>query len=150
MSDTWLIVFAEDPFYEPSNAAQTQALELFARLLPAADEVRSNTSPDVRFIDCGDNFENVSCPACGALLEIEWWQVQMEQDFDNGFRLRPLQLPCCGQVRGLHQLVYQWPQGFARFSMQARNPRIEGLSGADIQQLEAVIGGRVRTVWQHL
>jgi hypothetical protein len=34
--------------------------------------------------------------------------------------------------------------------MQARNPRIEGLSGADIQQLEAVIGGRVRTVWQHL
>ncbi len=55
--------------------------------------------------------------------------------------------PCCTSQTTLNDLVYDWPAGFARFVLEARNPGVAGLlSPADQAILEAALGCPVRQV----
>ncbi|CAN5628319.1 hypothetical protein BH09VER1_BH09VER1_14490 [soil metagenome] len=150
MSDNWIIVIPEDPGYVPTEAAMEQAIELFERLAPEADEVNAEASENPRFIDCGANLERISCPDCGADIEVDWWQNKIEEESDEGFPLRSIVLPCCGSERNLNELKYDWPQGFARFSLEAMNPGICDLTDEDLKVFEAVLGSRLRKILQHL
>jgi hypothetical protein len=47
-------------------------------------------------------------------------------------------------------LIYEWLQGFARFSVEAMNPGIPDLSDEQMRAFEKVLGCRVRRVLQHL
>lgn len=150
MSDNWIIIFPDAAAHVPPEDAQERAVALFRLFAPQADEVKKELSPEVRFIDCGANLSQIACPHCGAELELGWWQDLMDAESEAGFPLRDVSLPCCGRSGSLKTLRYDWPQGFARFSVEAMNPGIPDLSVEQVAEFERALGCSVRKVLQHL
>lgn len=151
MSDFWIILIPEKAGYVPPDGKQNGALDAFRGLTGEAQKVAIKLSDRIRFVDCGENFLHVSCPACGTELKMEWWQEKMENDWDNGFRLAPITLPCCSAIRNLHELRYDWQQGFARFSLEAVNPNFGGIfPNYNLNALETILDCSLRVVYRHI
>lgn len=150
MSDNWIIVVPENAKLVPSPDAQQKAIDLFRSIAPHADEVKAEVTEEVRFIDCGANLEKITCPECRKELDIEWWQDAMDEEADAGFPLKRSVLACCKAKLSLADLHYDWPQAFARFSVEAMNPQIGDLSDEQMHAFELALGCRVRKVLQHL
>jgi hypothetical protein len=123
MSDNWIALIPKDPRFVPDAAKRCQARDRFAEIAPEADEIEAAVSENVEFYDCGENFERVCCPSCGSEI-MAWWKERMDEDYDDGFKLATYAMPCCAARCTLHELVYEWPQGFGRFALQAMNPSI--------------------------
>jgi len=109
--------------------------------VPEAADVLVKESDEVRFFDCGENFERIACPRCAGEINLEWWHERMDQDgVAGGFRLDTYALPCCGVSATLNDLNYEWPQAFGRFRWEIRNPDIGDLTSADRAALAAAAG----------
>ena len=150
MSDSWIVLIPEDPHYVPESAAQVRAKTKLAELAPGADEVTAKVNDQVQFFDCGENFSRVFCPSCNAEISMEWWQAKMGEDWSDGFKLNKFAVPCCGNLHTLHELVYDWPQGFGLFSLEAMNPLIGELLPEPKAELEVILGTRLRLIYQHI
>jgi hypothetical protein len=151
LSDNWIALIPEDPYFVPSEAKQVLALNRFMELAPDADQIEIILSDKVRFFDCGANFERVTCPSCNADVPIEWWQGRMDADFENdGYTLRRLIVPCCGSTHTLHTLNYEWPQGFGRFAIDAMNPNLGMLNCEVVAEFESILEVRLRVIYQHI
>lgn len=150
MSDNWIILIPEAPNFVPSEEAQANAMALFRKIAPSADQVKVEVSDHPRFIDCGANLERILCPECRCEIEIDWWQDWLGREAETDFPLAPVVLPCCKAQKTLAQLNYDWPQGVSRFSIEAMNPNIADLSEQQIREFESVLGCRIRKIWQHL
>lgn len=158
MSDHWIAVIPSDPNYVPTVEQAEAALSFLLELAPDSDGVKYSTSVEIRFRDCGANFESVACPFCGALLDEDWWAQCMAADSggvegdssDRGFRLGSFLLPCCGGKAALNDLVYHFEQGFSRFILEAMNPNIGRLDEAHVQRLSDLLGAPVRVIYQHI
>lgn len=124
MSDNWIALIPEDPHLIPDRAKRDRARDRFAEIAPNADEIEVKISETVEFFDCGTNFERVLCPACQSEIPIAWWQDRMEEDYSHGFKLVAYTTLCCEASFTLHELIYEWPQGFGRFVLDAMNPNI--------------------------
>lgn len=146
MSDNFLKLIPISPQYVPSTAAICKAYELLSEYLPEADEISYNVTEGVRFIDQGQNWQRVSCPACGNELDAEWWQQAMDAAYQTGFSNLSINLPCCGVTSSLNDLRYEWPAGFARFVLEARNPDAD-LDGSKLKTLEQILGCKLRKIW---
>lgn len=149
MSDNWIIIIPEKADHVPSEDAQDRAVALFRRLAPQADEMKKEVSDETRFIDCGANLSRIACPHCGAELGTDWWQELMDEKAVAGFPIRDVALPCCERPGSLQTLIYDWPQGFARFSVEAMNPGISDLSQEQLAEFGRALGCRVQKVLQH-
>jgi hypothetical protein len=121
MSDNWIALIPEDPHFVPAQAKQDRARERFAEIAPDADKIELKISDTVLFFDCGQNFRRVFCPACQTELPMPWWQERMDEDYEGSFKLAAYTTPCCGTRCTLHELRYDWPQGFGRFALDALN-----------------------------
>lgn len=121
---------------------------LLVRALPMAEDVSSELTPQVRFVDCGDNFEAVRCPRCGVDLG-EWWTLAMEAANEQQFRKLMVTTPCCRSRLSLNDLSYSWQMGFARFKLTVLNPGLTQLPNSITQGLEAVLKCRLRVIWAH-
>jgi hypothetical protein len=150
MSDNYIILIPESPTFVPAAAAQEKAAELFRKLTGTTSEIESETSQQIRFIDCGANFEKILCPKCLTEISIDWWQDWMSEEADADFPLRPTALPCCGAKYNLNELNYDWPQGFAIFSLQAMNPCLPDLTSEQIKQFENLLGCMLRKILRHI
>jgi len=150
MSDHWIGIIPLDPFFVPSDDAIAQAENFMADLMPEAEEIKGEITDSVRFRDCGANLEAIRCPFCATELSSEWWSEQMSDDWDDGFDLRPVNLPCGHLVGSLNDLRYDFDQGFSRFILDAMNPNIGVLSPADVQRFEAILGCPVKVIYQHI
>lgn len=150
MSDHWITVIPATANYVPPPGAQRKGLELFRRLAPSAEALHAEATDTIRFIDCGANLQRILCPSCEATLPTEWWQETMEREANAGFPLNSVKLPCCGALKSLDRLEYDWPQGFARFSIEAMNPGMADLTDEQLQAFEAALGCRVRQVRRHI
>ena len=62
-------------------------------------------------------------------------------------QVKKISTPCCAFVTSLNDLDYQWPAGFSRFVLEARDPNIRELDKEQIEKLEEVVGGRLRQIW---
>src|SRR5687767_745794 len=124
MSDDWIALIPEDPHYIPDAAKQSRARTHFSEIAPDADEIQVKVCETIEFFDCGANFERVLCPSCRSEIPIAWWQDRMTDDYSDGFTLAKYELPCCNTRHTLNELAYEWPQGFARFALDAMNPDI--------------------------
>jgi hypothetical protein len=149
LSDQFLILIPSTPDFVPSEAAQAAALERFRSYLPKADDVLFDTTPEVRFIDAGINFERVSCPACRGPLPLRWWQDAMAAAEKKGFADLRVTLPGCGKPSTLNDLVYFWAQGFARFTLEALNPGVKDLRADQVRELEKILGCPLRVILAH-
>ena len=151
MSDSWIILIPEDPFLVPPPERHPVATSTFRELAPEAWEINAVVTDQVRFIDAGENFENINCPKCNSALSTEWWQEQMSDDFaDGGFVLKRRTVPCCSAQVTLHELRYQWSQGFARFSLEAMNPNISELPEVGLRTIESLLECPLRVVYCHI
>jgi len=139
-----------DPDVLPSPDARREAQELFTSFVPGADVARAIVTDDVQFIDCGSNLERVLCPNCYAdLLPEDQWGTLMDAAYQTHFTILCLPMPCCGAMLSLNELEYDWPAGFGRFVLKARNPGIAALDPAMLNRIESVLGCRLRTIWAH-
>jgi len=150
MSDNWIALIPEDPRFVPDQAKCQRARERFAEIAPDADEIEVKISETVKFFDCGGNFERVLCPACQLEIPIEWWKDRMSEDYCDGFKLAAYQTLCCGAPYTLHELVYEWSQGFGRFALDAMNPNIGELEERYKAEFEAILGTKLRVIYQHI
>ena len=150
MSDNWIALIPEDPNFVPALEKQSRARKRFAEIAPDADEIKIKVSKRIEFFDCGANFERILCPSCRAEITMKWWQDRMKEDYDNGFKLVAYPTPCCNSYSTLHHLVYEWPQGFGRFALDAMNPNIGKLEETHRIEFEAILGTKLRVIYQHL
>lgn len=150
MSDNWITLIPESPRFVPEAKRVERARARLAEIAPDADEIEVELSDEVRFIDCGGNFECVRCPTCRAEIPTDWWSDRMDEEFAGGCMLRDVAMPCCGAHHSLDSLVYEWPQGFARFSLSAMNPRIGRLDDRSVAGFEDILGTRLRVIYQHI
>jgi hypothetical protein len=149
MSDNFLLLIPENPAWVPSATAREAAVRMLQQALPFADDVSSQATDEVRFVDCGANFESVRCPRCGTDLG-EWWTLAIEAAHVLNFRDLQATMPCCAARVSLNDLVYSWPMGFARYTLQATNPMIGAeLPGRVQPRLEQLLGCRLRVIWAH-
>ncbi|HLK90905.1 MAG TPA: hypothetical protein VKZ18_13490 [Polyangia bacterium] len=137
-----------DPRFVPGAEADAAALATLRAAAPDAEDVSSETDEHVVFRDCGENFERIRCPACGAEIAIPTWQAWMDADYDGaGFRLAPVTMPCCARRETLDDLGYDPPQGFSRYALGATNVRRQ-LTPRVLRDLEEALGCRLRTIHQ--
>ena len=150
MSDNWITLVPENPRFVPDAAKQRQARERFAEIAPEADDVDIKVSEKVMFFDCGGNLERVRCPSCGSVIPVEWWHERMDEDHDDGFKLAAYATPCCRKKATLNELVYEWPQAFGRFALDAMNPNVGTLDDEDKQEIERILGTKLRVIYQRV
>ena len=150
MSDNWLALIPRDHTYLPDSQKIRQAEVVFASLTPEAHERKTYNSEEVRFFDSGSFFDKVICPVCKEEIEIEWWQDRMGDEFDSGCLLKPVIMPCCKAEKSLNELIYDAPQGFGRFALEAMNPGLFEIKKDEIQQLEAILDCDLRQILQHV
>ena len=151
MSDNWIALIPKDPRHVPDAERQSRARARLAEIAPDADEIEIKVSDQIEFVDCGANFERIRCPSCNTEISVEWWQERMDADcVDGGFTLRQYAMSCCGVGHSLDQLLYEWPQGFARFVIGAMNPKIDKLSDEQKAEFEEVLGTPLRVIYQHI
>lgn len=161
MSDHWIALIPEDPHFVPDAAKRQRARDRFAEIAPEAEEVEIKVSEKVVFFDCGENLERILCPSCGSQIPVDWWQERMDEDSGldgwqdrmgeaDGFMLASYVTPCCGKKCTLHELVYEWPQGFGRFALDAMNPNIGKLEDTFKREFETILGTKLRVIYQHI
>ena|SRR5450631_717952 len=151
MSDHSIVIVPRDPSFVPTDEQQQRVVGVLNRIAPAAESVTVEASPEVRFFDCGQNFEGLSCPHCESEISVEWWQDRMDDDTDgSGFRLGTYETPCCEALVTLNELIYDWPQAFGRFCWTVQNPNIGELTDAAKTELEVVAGFALVPIQQHV
>lgn len=149
MSDDFLRIIPTVPTFVPEAAARAVALAQLRSTFPGADEVSASVEATVVFVDAGANFETVACPRCAQQLAGAWWLAAMDRAAAGGFVDLAVALPCCGAVASLNDLHYAWPQGFARFVIEIRNPG-RALVAGQLAQLGAVLGCELRVIRAHV
>ncbi|HEV7664714.1 MAG TPA: hypothetical protein VGQ62_14350 [Chloroflexota bacterium] len=149
MADSVLRIIPIDPRHVPSALERAAAEDVLRQALPRADEIVSVVTHDVRFVDCGANFETVHCPRCGTDIG-EWWTLAMEAAVEQHFMDLRITTPCCGRRTSLNDLTYSWAMGFARYKLEAMNPDVFDLPENIRQRLERIFGCRVRLIWAHI
>lgn len=150
MSDNALIFIPTDPNYIPEPPAQQEARDWLRSFAPEADEVEVQTTDELELVFIGANWERILCPVCETTLAMEWWADAVDAAY-NATRLANLlvTLPCCGAVRSLNDLRYEWPTGFTRFRLEARNPNKRN-ADAVLPTLERILGCQLRQIWAHI
>ncbi len=148
MSDNHVRWIPVDPSFVPSEDAVRRAAEWLRTRAPEAEEVTTGLTPEIQFVDCGGNFEAIHCPLCARDLPMDWWQEAMEKAAATAFTDRASTLPCCGANTLLEDLRYEWPQGFARFVLEARNANMAPTEKDD-EHVARLLGTPVRRIVAH-
>ena len=149
MTDHFLIITPTDPYFVPALEQAQIANDYLFSLLPEAEMIIWNASETAEFVDPGDNFQRILCPACGAEIAIADWQGMMDAAYASHFGDLTTTTPCCGAVGSLNDLHYEWPAGFARFTLEALNPQAD-LDDSHLLTLESILGCPVRVIWRAL
>lgn len=149
MTDHFLILIPTDPYFTPTLEQAQIANDYLVSLLPEAEIVIWNASETVEFVDCGDNFARILCPACGSEIAIPDWQQMMDAAYASHFADLTANVPRCGAVGSLNDLHYEWPAGFARFTLEALNPNAD-LDDSHLLTLESILGCPIRKIWRSL
>jgi hypothetical protein len=149
MSDNWLRYVPVDPQLQPSPLAAKAAEALLVAFFPEAEEVNSEFTESVAFIDPGANWSGVQCPCCGADAQA-WWDDAMSVAADAGFTSLSVRASCCGAMTSLNAMRYVWPAAFGRYVIEAMNPNVKSLSANQLSQLATTLGGPITEVAVHI
>jgi hypothetical protein len=149
MSDNWLRYVPVDPQFQPSPSAAKAAEALLISFLPEAEEVNSEFTESVAFIDPGANWSGVQCPSCAADAQA-WWNDAMSVAAQADFTSLSVQAPCCAAMTSLNAMHYVWPAAFGRYVVEAMNPNVKSLSAIQLSQLATTLGCAVTEVAVHV
>jgi transcription elongation factor Elf1 len=146
MSSTLLNIVPAIPEYIPGDAQQEKA-RIFLTKFYDIRHIDFSVTDTIEFIDQGENFESVSCNVCGQNIEIETWQDQMDQAYQSQFTDLSFQTPC-KHLTSLNDLNYIFPAAFARFKIAVSDAQ-NGLDKIRFEQLQEILGTKLRIVWAH-
>jgi hypothetical protein len=149
MSDNFICIIPGDPWFIPDAQGQIQAQRVFEQFAPQADEIITSVTDTPIFVDAGVNFESVACPRCRQQLDT-WWHEIMDRAAPQQFEDLTIVTPCCGAALSLNTLRYEWPCGFARFTLEAQNPNIILLSVSQMRELEHLLNCKLRQILVHI
>jgi hypothetical protein len=131
-----------DPQLVPAEAAREAAR---AQLNAAIGrDVTVHVRDHAEFVDQGENFESVACPACEEMLDMEWWQERMGEASES--HVLEVTVPCCAATTTLDDLVYEMPAGFARFVLEVEEADLEAWESLDLDALERTLGCELRSI----
>jgi hypothetical protein len=147
VSQNLLRLIPTDPLWIPSLVQQSICIERVRSLVTDALDVRSMTYANVTFVDAGQNFQAIFCPSCHAEIELSWWQPAMGSASVARFARLDIETPCCGFPSTLNDLRYHWPQGFARWVVEATGPGRRVLTEREVSQLEHAVEHELRQIW---
>jgi hypothetical protein len=153
MSDHWVTVIPQDPWFIPTIQAQQQAAEYFSQIVDDPNCVEVIVHEGVELHDCGCNLAGILCPSCDEFIDEEWWDAWTGEDYDDDRKthtLTPRQLPCCGESYSLQQLIYDFDQGFATFALEAENPNVGELSLEQKATFEQLLSCPIKVIYSHL
>lgn len=146
MSDTILRLIPLDPSWTTDESRLHHAQAILKSLLSSTAEVTARLSPEIEFVDAGENGGDIWCPTCGALLENDWWVEQVGAAFEEQFSNLTVFTPCCGTESSLNNLRYEAPVGFAKVIMEVLNPE----QAVELEQIEQALGCRLRAIWAYI
>ncbi|NOP94617.1 hypothetical protein [Mycolicibacterium fortuitum] len=156
MSADYLVVYPTDPKFVPSEDRAAAALAVFRVVMRDDIEISERRFNGVGFEAAGPDMESVSCPACGVELarnpeNMDWLVAELERVWtpEEGYWPLDVTTPCCGSSSSLNDLVYNPPQGFASWSLSARNPTYE-MDDWERELVGAALGMSVRHVYQRV
>jgi hypothetical protein len=147
MSDYYLHLIPEDLQYVPLKERVERVIDILKELCPGI-QVEVTTTQKVRFIDPGSNLQAIYCPKCRRQLDMVWWQQVMSTKYATNFTDMDVETPCCGYRTRLDRLEYDWPAGFARFSISLLNPDCK-MSEQDIQKISQLLTVGVKVIYAH-
>jgi hypothetical protein len=150
MSENWLRILPAAPSFRSTERAASLLAQQVRRLAPRAESIETRDEDEIRFLDAGSNFESITCPGCGSAITLDWWSERMSEAHVDRFADLVIVTPCCGSQVSLNDLTYEWPQGFARWWLEARSPGRGELTSDEVASLAAVLGHAVRIVWTHI
>ena len=149
MSDNWIILIPDAVEFVPAEEAASMARSGLRYYMPGAESIDMEVSERPQFIDCGSNFERILCPHTGKEIELEGWHKGMGAAEAAGFEDLSFVSPHSGEPTSLANLIYEWPQGFARFSLHALNPNLKEPSRECLIALEEILCCKLKVIWQH-
>lgn len=147
MSDSILRIIPQNPEYLPSGDAQKSALMILRDSFREADEFSAHNHEEVVFVDAGENFDAIFCPSCKKAIDHDWWLDAMDDAASSHFTNLAVSPPCCDGSTTLNDLLYDMPQGFARFTFEVRNPNVASVPDALLEQLRVLLGCELRIIW---
>ena len=149
MSDHFLALIPADPQAALPETA-TALRDALAEML-GTTEARVKDYGKLQFIDCGQNFRTVHCPACKAEIPMGQWHTWMDEDWHGaeGFHLHRHNTPCCGAKTNLNALLYDAPQGFAHWFVGARMSDALTLGSDQLAKLSTIAGLALTPIHQH-
>jgi hypothetical protein len=115
-----------------------------------ADAVTVEAGNGVVLLDAGENFHTVSCRACTGRLDLDWWREAMGRADRALCSDLTVTCPLCSAVGSLNDLDYDWPQGFASWSLEIMNPDTAEMSPEQVAELATLIGHPIRVIYQHI
>jgi hypothetical protein len=141
-----LYAIPTDPQWVPDADHEAAAVAVFGRQVPHDGDIEVIREGGVRFYDAGEGFETARCPVCRTIVAVNpsdmgWLVEQFDLcSSEAGFWPIDAVAPCCEAVVSLNDLDYQWPQGFASWSMGAVNAQTWELA-----EPERRVGNRTRS-----
>jgi hypothetical protein len=147
MGESKIYIIPRDEHFVPAPSAAKAALDYLRQTCPGNRDIAVNQTNGIKFYDAGEFFATITCPHCHEELDVEWWAARMTEDEGpDGHRVASYPLPCCGATATLNQLVYDAPQGFARFAIDIYNDAGVTLTDPQVKAIEALLGCAVRVV----
>lgn len=150
MSDRIIKIIPCDPLYIPPAENQLQAEAAIRSSFPDADAIAIATTESVQFVDAGENWGEIRCPSCDALMDEEWWSNAMDKAYEGNFLNLEVAPHCCGTKVSLNKLKYEFPVGFSRFSIEALNPGKSKLEDDTLKNVEAILGCELKVISAYL
>lgn len=149
MSDHLLRYVPAAPFWQPSPEDAERAAALLRSVLPEADAITASFEERIVLYDPGANWSGVACHACGADAE-PWFAEAVEAVLAAGSDSLDVAAPCCGTRLSLNDLRFDWPAGFGRFALEARNPNVRDTTAEQDGRVAACLGAPVRKIWARM
>ena len=147
MSTTVLKIIPTNPSFVPDEIQKDKSKDFLTNLYKK-EQIELITTDTIEFIDQGENFDSVSCNLCGQNIEIKDWQYAMDKAYEKQFTNLEFITPCCHKKTSLNDLAYYSTAGFAKFVITVSDAQNK-IEEKDLNQLQQILGTRVRIIWAH-
>ena len=156
MSDYIVKIIPTDPHLKRESASKIEG-DTMREITETLQHIKSDLKHNEisfsyghhpEFVDCGSNLHAIYCPTCREALDFGWWGQAMDKASESQFENLAIQLPCCGGVSTLNDLVYDMPCGFASFQIQIANPSVEP-THEDLRRVEKLLEHSILMINAH-
>lgn len=107
-----------------TNARAAEATVAALKKAVPAEEITFLQTDRPEFVDCGNALEEISCPRCGAAVDMEWWSEKMDEMYrSDHFLVLEQEMPCCGKSVSFDRLRYRARCGFSSLCFLIREPK---------------------------